>query len=252
MPRLWLTVSKQFDGDATPAEVETAIAGHYEQVRHLPADVRNGALLAELTALAKQYGNRQEIEADTIAEAVRFVVASFPWLGVREIRTAFRWHASGKTATSAGEMYGGVFTVRALGAILTAYNDKRKKIVAAYIEKKSAEEMARKEAVRREQMRRNFETNLQASIDRAREQKMEWQDIPADWHDWMKERGVLTYSDEEKSKAWKEAKMHALREQAEDKNDPNPFKAVAAKNKDYTARRIVIAKKLLVHKKIIL
>lgn len=245
------TVSKQFTGDASHEEIKAAIAGHYMQIRHMPAEARAGALLAEITSIAKQYGARQEIDDDTIAEAARFVSSSFPWLGVREIRTAFRWHASGRIETQAGEMYGGMFTVRALGAILAQYNDLRKKIVARHLELVAQAEAERVEAEQKAEKRRAFEKNLIESVGRAKAQKLPWQDIPAAWHDWLLARGKLEYTADEKRKAWDDSAALAEQERTEEAATLDSIRLSSLMKKDLGPRRVVIAKKLLVHRKLI-
>lgn len=244
-------VAKRFDGDATPEEVQGAIEGHYQQIRNLPVEVQESTLMAEVLALAKQYGAREDLDAATINEAVDFIIQSFPWLGVRELRTAFRWHASGKTKTSAGEMYGGLFTVRALGAILEQYNNTRKKIVAHYVELKAQEVRARIAAQREEHAKIIFEKKLLEDLDRAKSEQIGWEDIPAWWHDSLHSRGVLSYTDEEKRQAWEDSRLLEKADHAGEKRRANPFQAVTLNNRDSQARRIAIAKKLLVHRKLI-
>lgn len=245
-------VAARFDGDATPDEVRGAIEGHYQQIRHLPEAVQETTLMAEVLALAKQYGAREDLDAATMNEAVDFIIQSFPWLGVREIRTAFRWHASGKTKTSAGEMYGGLFTVRALGAILEQYNNTRKKIVAEYLDTKQREEYTRRAAEKEERAKAFFETKLLEDLARAKSEQIKWEDIPAWWHDSLHSRGILSYTDEEKRQAWEDSRLLEKADHAGEKRRANPFEAVALHNRDPQARRIAIAKKLLVHKKLII
>jgi len=249
----------KLSGEVQKAEVQTAIKGHLEQIRHLQPETANAVLLAEVTRLAKEYGARQEIEQSVLVEATRFIIASFPWLGVREIRTAFRWHASGKTTDQAGEMYGGVFNVRALGAILAAYNETRKKIVAEYLELIAKEEAGREEAERRAKQKVAFEKNLLASVNRARAQKLPWNSIPADWHDWLQNIGKLKYTDEEKRKAWNDAAVEVENEKNEERaeamvgdkmNRTQLLKAIG--RQDNKARRVTLAKKLLVYRKMMI
>jgi hypothetical protein len=208
--------------------------------------------MAEVLALAKQYGAREDLDAATINEAVDFIIQSFPWLGVREIRTAFRWHASGKTKTSAGEMYGGLFTVRALGAILEQYNNTRKKIVAHYSELKEEEVRARQKRINEEQAKIIFEKRLLEDLARAKSEQIEWEDIPAWWHDSLHSRGILSYTDEEKRQAWEDSRLLEKADYAGEKRRANPFQVVALNNRNPQARRIAIAKKLLVHRKLII
>ena len=208
--------------------------------------------MAEVLTLSKQYGAREDLDAATMNEAVDFIIQSFPWLGVREIRTAFRWHASGKTKTSAGEMYGGLFTVRALGAILEQYNDTRKKIVAAYIDIKTKEVQERIQAQREEQAKILFEKKLIEDLARAKSEQIEWEDIPAWWHDSLHSRGILDYTDEEKRRAWEDSRLLEKADHTGEKHRANPFQAVTLNNRDPQARRIAIAKKLLVYRKLII
>jgi hypothetical protein len=239
-------------------EVTMAIKGHLQQIRHIAnPDEKDKRVIAAVTFLAKAYGTRHDISRETLDEAADFIIEQFYWLGVDEIQTAFRWHASGKIETKAGEMYGGVFNVRALGAILTEYNNVRKKIVAQYLEAVAKEEAAKEEAARKAKQKADFEKNLLASVDRARAQKLPWKSIPADWHDWLKKRGKLKYTDEEKRKAWEDAKDEIETEKAEERKEAmigdKISRVVALKaigRQDDDARRIQLAKKLLVYRKL--
>lgn len=76
----------------------------------------------------------------------------------------------------------------------------------------------------------NFTIKLMESVQRAKMQKMSWELIPAEWHDWLIERGLLSYSEAEKRKAWNDS--NELIEDFEMKMD-----------------RVEIAKKLLVYRK---
>lgn len=252
--KLWQYVSlvvNNFNGDATPDEVHGAIEGHHEQIRHMPAEAQESILMAEVLSLAKQYGAREELDAGTMNEAVDFIIQSFPWLGVREIRIAFRWHASGKTKTKAGEMYGGMFTIRALGAILSEYNEVRKRIVAEYVDLKAKEVQMRINAQKEEHAKVIFQKKLLEDLDRARAEKIEWKDVPAWWHDSLHSRGILCYTDKEKAAAWEDSRLLEKGDSAAEKRRANPFQSVALNNRDPQARRIAIAKKLLVWRKLI-
>lgn len=74
----------------------------------------------------------------------------------------------------------------------------------------------------------NFTIKLMESVQRAKMQKMSWELIPAEWHDWLIERGLLSYSEAEKRKAW---------------NDSNELV------QEIEMDRVEIAKKLLVYRK---
>lgn len=118
------------------------------------------------------------------------------------------------------------------------------------------EEQDKEEQVRREEQKANFEKNLISSVSRARAQKLPWKSIPVDWHDWLLERGILTYTEEEKQQVWKDAKIEVEIEKEEamrqamtgDKmNRKTSLKAIGAQ--DDAVRRVILAKKLLVYRK---
>lgn len=217
--------------------------GYGAQIRKM--EDSNGAVAAALMQLAKDYGNRHEIEPEVMKEAVRLVQQKFGWLGVDEIREAYRQHAAGEIKTKAGEMYGGEFNARQVGAILEAYNEKRKKIVADYINERTAQIEKVKAERKRAKQKEEFEANLMNSLRAARAKQLPVSSVPEFWHDSLLSRGVLNYTKQEKKDAWEDAacimKQHKVSKVQK-----------AIMGEDEQARRIAWAKKILVYRKLII
>lgn len=135
---------------------------------------------------------------------------------------------------------------------LRFWNNTRKKIVAHYSELKEEEVRARQKRINEEQAKIIFEKRLLEDLARAKSEQIEWEDIPAWWHDSLHSRGILSYTDEEKRQAWEDSRLLEKADYAGEKRRANPFQVVALNNRNPQARRIAIAKKLLVHRKLII
>ena len=178
------------------------------ELRRLDEKTALGKLLVMIPMVAKDYGGRKIISDTTVEEAADFVLEKFSHLAAEEIREAYRRKAAGELDIQA-EMWGGEFSVDQLGQVLTAYNEKRKREMAAYL---VAIEEARQEETRKakaERLRENFEADFLRALEEAKTKCKGWEDIPLFWFDSAKERKMFTWAPGEADAILAEARMLA-------------------------------------------
>lgn len=167
-----------------------------------------GQLLVTIPMVAKDYGGRKVLADSMVEEAADFVLEKFSHLAAEEIREAYRRKAAGELDIQA-EMWGGEFSVDQLGQVLTAYNEKRKKEMAAYL---VAIEEARQEEARKakaERLRENFEGEFLRALEEAKTKCKGWEDVPLFWFDSAKDRKMFTWAPGEADAILAEARMLA-------------------------------------------
>ena len=255
---LWPSYTQTTNGrDYASAAALIAVTGYGMQVRTYDS---KPDLYAEITNVIRDYGTRKAVQPEIMNEAVRLVLEKFGFLGANEIREAYRQHAAGETQTPAGEMYGGEFNARQLGAILEVYNERRKKIIADYLNAKAEERSHWEEEVRAAKAQSQFETNFFTSIIQARYDQTPWRKIPAAWYDFAEARGWIAPTKKEKVAAWNRAIDEYEGEKADLTMQEHTTKGSEAarellrrmeSGENAQARVIAISKKLLFHEKMI-
>ena len=133
-----------------------------------------------ITEVSLKYGSRVEAPKMIYQECLDVMQQKFAHLGVDEIREAYRANAAGELETKGkGEMYGGEFNAANFTAVMAAYSDKRRKVIAAYTNAlHEASEKAKSEA-RKEKQRREFEENFEGILKGLAEKAESWIDCPA-------------------------------------------------------------------------
>lgn len=107
---------------------------YFNQIRHLPKEVKNQKLFDTLMGTAQSYGAREKVPGFVMTECCRLVLEKYSYLALKEITEAYRQKASGEIKVKGGEMYGGIFNAENLGKVLFAYNESRKKVMAAFLD----------------------------------------------------------------------------------------------------------------------
>ncbi len=214
-----------------------------------------------LEACAKVYCGGAKTDNEVYSEAVKFTMQQFGHLNAAEIKQAFALGAAGSLDLGTEDMttFYGIFTIGMLGKILKAYDVYRKRIIAEL-------QRAESEAAAMEAAKRKTWDEVQWGFDRM--QKFQNLEAPtytdfseADYNYFLK-TGQLEHNQDEKRKAWEEAKAVTIREFETDahielttrKNLQLSIllkKAAQAAgdgetNEKFTARRTAIAKQLLV------
>ena len=214
----------------------------------------------ELTVIvefcAKTYCGGVKTERIVYEEAVRFAMARFGHLNPEEIKQAFSLGASGSLDVNMATYYG-IFTVSMLGEILLAYDNYRSRIVMEILRVEREQQEANKKSTWDEnewgrQRLRKFQ-NLESPT---------YSDFSETDYNYFLKTGDLVHTQEEKRKAWDDARLFAIQEFEADahtelttrKNQQlsillkNAAQAGSdgAENEKFTIRRTAIAKSLLV------
>lgn len=198
--------------DASVELVELVAKGMTEQIRHMPAEKAVIEIARELTFLAREYGARQEVPAETMAECIKLVRKKFGALSVHEIREAYRSWASGET--EAKEMWGGAFNVSQLGSVLRAYLERRRKIQARITrEVAELEEQVRAAQVDREaEMEAARQRFMNDQVAKLREKAESWRDVPTMYFTLARSLGLVELTTEAYQAIYREAEGHVATE----------------------------------------
>ena len=244
--------------ESRPTTLLICLRGRKNPLRNDQPEAAAVQVAALLSELAKEYGARDEDTEAAISEAATNIVQRFGFMGIHEIREAYRQWANEEIKVSGAEMYGGKFSARQVGMILSAYNERRRKLIAAYEDEKNEMTFRKEQEAKARRAAKQFETEFFYQIIRARAQGRRWQDVPDGWYDFATARGWIAVTDEEKAEAWKRSAVELEREKDEERRAAmagdkmfriTALKAIGAK--DDKVRRISISKKLLTHRKLI-
>lgn len=218
-------------------------------------------LTLALEACAKVYCGGSKTDNEVYEEAVTFTMQQFGHLNVAEIRQAFALGAAGSLDLGTEDMttFYGLFTIGMLGKILKAYDQYRKRIVA---ELQRAESAA---AAMEAQKRKAWDEEAWGQSRLAKFQSLEnpaYTDFSETDYNYFLKTGDLVHTQEEKRKAWEDARLFAIQEFEADAHTglttrKNPQLSILLKNaaqagrdgvenEKFTIRRTAIAKSLLV------
>jgi len=237
---------------AGSGRVRAVVEGHASPLRaqENPA----GLLHVELPIVAQQYGAREVITTHVLKECIRLVLERFKFLGLSEIREAYRLKASGELQAPGAEMWGGTFNADQLGKVLSAYRQHRRQIVAAYLHEKELEQEKAKARKRREDFNRRFPE----MIEKARQEITDWRDVPEFWYEAAMRRGWIEFEPGEANRIFAEAKELA-RMEFEDEISTAPVTqkaalqaAILGHGADLDFRAKVYARKISVFRKILI
>lgn len=186
---------------------DVAVRGYLNQLRHMTD--ADAALILELPQIARSHGGRFDLPARVLEDCIDLVLQKFSFLGIHEIKEAYLQFSAGEFNAKGGAMYGGEFNAGNLGAVLAGYNLRRKKIVAAYIERMTDKKFADRKETERQQAREAFDRKFPQLL---REYSGEWQDVPAFWYDAAQNRRLIDIDVAEAQSIYKEAKRYVIQE----------------------------------------
>lgn len=223
--------------------VEAAIKGWGFPIRKMDeasADFQTHNLIAEV---ALNYGSRVEAPPMIYRECLTVMQQKFSHLGADEIREAYRANAAGELDTKGkGEMYGGEFNAANFTAVMAAYSEKRRKVIAAYTNAlHEASEKAKSEA-RKEKQRREFEENFESILKRLAEKAESWMDCPAHLFFSCEEKKMINLTVAEKKEIFERA--HQCVVAISQSKDKAAIFEQASWPDDPTLRRKVVARKI--------
>lgn len=197
----------------TSTEIVTAVAeGMQNRISSLDGTGAKLAITGAIRSVALDYGGNNDIAAQTLVECIRLVQSEFAFLGVNEIRIAYRQWAVNKTdAGKRGEMYGGSINAAQVGAVLAAYVGKRRQIVKALTDAAHAVRIAERKERRTAAAKARFWDDLKSAIDRARSGEVtDWRQVPFFWYESLKKRGYINFEPGEAQGIYEEAKELAI------------------------------------------
>lgn len=207
-----LQPASKFEESKVSALVKAASNGiTINSLRNADALRCSAVLQLEIEDCAAAYCAAPNTEGETIVEAVRFALSQFGHLNIGEVREAFRLAAAGKIEVDLNA-YHGLFSVRILGSVLSAYADYRTQIAREIRSRENAAHLDTENAQRADAMKEHFGTladNL-AELQEVNTRYARWQDLPYWFCRRLIEESTLKVTIEEKSRVWIEAKHWAV------------------------------------------
>ena len=191
-------------------------------------DEMRAALLirTEVKYCATTFCAAPNTESATIDECAATILAHYSHFNVAEIREAFRMASVGEIEVNMNAYYG-LFSVRVIGEIMSAYNDYRTQAARQVRARMQAQQDAIENEQRAEILREKFGTLEEqfAALKERNDKYRRWQDLPG----WFCERvvrdDVAGFSLDEKGKAWIIAKQWSANQLANWIMDPQTPKA---------------------------
>ena len=177
------------------------ISGYHNQIRHMSEDEADFAILTNLPFIVESYGGYKDIPAKILDEAIELIISKFSFISIDEIKEAYRQWSTGEITTNGrAEMFGGQFNVAQLGKILGAYTQKRRKVIAEFINKRDSAKEAAKEAARIERSKKDFLENFQQRLTKAAMDFESWHQVPIGWYEECTRRGLFQWENEARQK----------------------------------------------------
>lgn len=225
------------------------IAGYGKQIRH--TEQAAGQIFIELGQVVKLYGGRSEIDPEVLKEATKNIIDNFGFISVAEIREAYRQWANGETKVKGAEMYGGEFNAAQVGKIISAYCDRRKKVLGAYLREKEEQLEQEQREEKKRIMQEAFDKEFPRMIDRAREEITDWREVPEYWYSAAMKRDLIQFEHGEAVQIFKDAQELERMERANEEEAVTLADVFRQQEKNPIERAKVIARKLTVFRKLI-
>lgn len=190
-------------------------------------EVRAALLIrTEVKYCATAFCAAPNTESTTIDECAATILSHYSHFNVAEIREAFRMASIGELDVNMNAYYG-LFSVRIVGDILSAYSDHRTQAVRQVGARMQAEKDAAENVQRAEMLKEKFGTIADqfAALQSKNDKYSRWQDLPVWFCEKVVKEDVAGFSLEEKGKAWVTAKHWAVNQlgtwRLDSNNGPN-------------------------------
>ena len=182
------------------------VDGYNNKMRDMGADELDGQLIILLPQIAKEYGATKGLSDHILNEMIE-VVMKFNYIGIEEIREAYRQWATNQSDPGKGaEMYSGSVNAAQIGKVLAAYVKERNKNLGLYLSQLQNSIRDKENKDRKERMKQEFEDNF---IDTVKEQIKtieDWREIPLWWYKSIKERNWIEFKEGEAQQIFEDAK----------------------------------------------
>lgn len=204
--------SQEISGAATSANVpvafaELVLAAMNAPIRAMQPERMAVELGVQLLFVAREYGARHDIPAETLAECVKLVNQKFGSLGIAEIREAYRMAAAREI--KADEMWGGQFSAAQLGSVLSAYKEHRRKVVAELSRAQTEQRRRLEWAKRIASAKGSMVDNFWGLVHKLRERAKYWGDVPPMYWEMAKSLDLVTLTKEDIARIMAAAKEQA-------------------------------------------
>lgn len=197
---------------ASVLKIEAIIEGYQNQIRKSDSLSVTGELIIQIPLIAKEYGTRFDIHENVTLEAIRLMFRKFPFIGVNEIREAYREYYSGNSSAKGADAYGGEFSVAQLGKILTAYVSSRQAILAKYLKLKEEKEELELERKLHEKKQQEFERMFPEEVVKTFSSVEVWSDVPVHYWKIFKKNKFVSFEGNEAKVYFRLARIVATRE----------------------------------------
>ena len=240
--------------------VAAVAQGVLQPIRTIEISLVSAFLSGELQQLANQYGNRQQVDEAVLDECMEIVISRYGHLGLNEIREAYRmWVAKDLGEMKEAEMYGGVYQARHLGAVLSAYDEKRKSVFAMLHKKADEAKAEHLSKQQHEQRQKEFDGWFVKEVANKKGSTESWQDVPEYWYKTALRLGMIEINKEEANQTWIKATAVAKREMTNElQEEPNLITRKSLlqslelpNSESLTTRAKVIARKMTVFEKLL-
>ena len=200
-------LAKVAKGAKVPANVVNTILA----VTPIAADINDRPLFslenrhdiaaAIIPILAYSAGTREEIPTEVIEQCGFILLEQYRKLSQNEIKAAYRLWATNSLPKQDGssEVWGGQFSIRQFGAVLSAYFKVRNRVRAQLIN-------LNHEKVKQEIHKLKIAESKATFPQRLKEFTGSWEEIPIEWYDMAVEMGMLDLTAEQKREAFASAK----------------------------------------------
>jgi len=246
------TISEKADCSST--SVEVVAKGYALPIREMDNFTAKTNLLREIAEVAVLYGARHQVSEMVYRECREVMFQKFAHLGISEIREAYRAYSCGELETKKGEMWGGEFNVANFTAIVAAYSERRKRILAAYTNELHEARKADREEKRNARGKEWFEANFDAILADVASKAQSWDDAPEYLYHVCKAKGMIKIDAQEAAQVL-QAAFAALKAIKADERI-NLFKSAALPNNvtdderaKTIARKMVLFEKVLINMK---
>jgi len=211
--------------------VQNMIIGREYPLRKFSKDDASEPLYLAISACAKIYCGMNENKSgsdEIIKESCRFVYEMYKWIGIHEIREAFKLAAVNTFEGVDIKAYGGIFSIAMLGDILTGYRQYRNKIILKFEAeeekmKDNSESIKGKNAIARAKIKEDIELAIIAVQSDQQPIWETWHDVPANYAEVAVSENFIEVSHDFKSKIWEKSKQLSLKELSDAASDLSNF-----------------------------
>lgn len=205
-----------------------------------------------LPTVAQLYGQKSPAADYTWSEATKLIIDKFPYLSINEIKEAYRQYFTGEIEAKGAEMYRGEFNVGSLGKILSAYSERRKKVLGTYLREKEEQKDREGQERKRRIMQDAFNREFPKMIEKSRTEITDWREVPAYWYDSANKRGMIKFEQGEAVQIFQDAQELERIERANEQDESMTLADVFRRQENNPLERAkVIARKLTVFRKLI-